>query len=128
MRTITVTDRQTLVDIAIQYYGTAAAVIDVCIDNQLELDTNINNGDQLLIQDTYPPSANANAADYLAANNLQVISITEYQPTNVLGDNQGDILAINNTDYLGVGWVWWLQVVSWRLQVAENRWVEGWRV
>jgi len=103
MRTITVTDRQTLVDIAIQYYGTAAAVIDVCIDNQLELDTNINNGDQLLIQDTYPPSANANTADYLAANNLQVISITEYQPTNVLGDNQGDILAINNTDYLGVG-------------------------
>ncbi len=101
MRTIQVTDRQTIMDIAIQYYGSAASVVDLCIDNNLELDANISNGDQLLIKDLYPDSANADAADYLLGNSINVISLAEFIPTNVLGDNQGDILAINSTDFLG---------------------------
>jgi hypothetical protein len=90
MRTILVLDRQNLVDIAIQYYGTAAAVIDLCQDNNLELDSDITPGTKLLIQDTYPESANSDVADYIQGNSIIVTSVAE-----PVGDDIGDFL-INN--------------------------------
>lgn len=102
MRPIIVSDRQNIVDVAIQYYGSAAAVIDLCIDNGLELDTDLTPGMILQIQDTYPDSANADVADYLQGNNVQVVSMSELNTADVLGDNDGDIIVTNEDNYLGV--------------------------
>jgi hypothetical protein len=101
MRTITVQDRQNIVDIAIQEYGSAASVIDLCIDNNLELDVDLEPGMTLQIQDSYPESADGDVADYLKINNIVVISMAEDDTNNVLGDNDGNFIITNDDDYIG---------------------------
>jgi hypothetical protein len=101
MRTITVTDRQNLVDIAIQYYGSADAVFDLCVDNGLELDTDLVARQTLLIEDTYPPNANGIVADYLQGNNVVVVSMSEDNPVAALGTNDGEFIITNDENYIG---------------------------
>lgn len=101
MRTIQVQDRQNIVDIAIQYYGSAASVIDLCQDNNLELDSDITPGMFLLIQDTYPDSADSDLADYLQGNSVVVVSMSELNDGDVLGDNDGNIIIDNDGNYIG---------------------------
>jgi len=105
MRNITITDRQNIVDIAIQYYGSAASVIDLCIDNNLELDSNLAAGQTLLIQDTYPDSANGDIADYLQGNTIVVVSMNEPLLPNdfdYLLDNNSDFIVTNDGSYIAV--------------------------
>ena len=101
MRTIKVLDRQNIIDVAIQYYGTAAAVIDLCQDIGLELDSELTPGQFLLVQNTYPASANGPVADYLAGNSVVVVSMDDDEDGDVLGDNTGDIIITNNGNYIG---------------------------
>ena len=105
MRTIQVLDRQNLVDIAIQYYGSAASVIDLCLDNNLELDSNIEPGTYLLIQDSYPDSANSDVADYIQSNNIIVTSVNEPPPdgSDVLIDNEGNFIITNDGYFIEIG-------------------------
>jgi len=101
MRTIQVQDRQNIIDIAVQYYGTAAAVIDLCQDNNLELDADLVPSSFLFVQDTYPESADTDVADYIQGNNIVVVSFNDAQPIEVLGDNAGNIIIDNNNNYIG---------------------------
>lgn len=100
MRTITVVDRQNIVDIAIQCYGSAAAVIDLCIDNNLELDSDLTPGMQLLIQDTYPESADSDVADYLQGNSVVVVSLGDDSPTAALGTNDDEFIITNDNNFI----------------------------
>jgi len=105
MRTIQVLDRQNLVDIAIQYYGSPAAVIDLCLDNNLELDSDLTPGTYLLIQDSYPESANSNVADYIQGNNIIITSITEplVDDSDLLIDNEGNFIITNDGYFIEIG-------------------------
>jgi len=104
MRLIQVVDRQNLIDIAVQYYGSAASVIDLCIDNSLELDTDIQPGDWLQIQDTYPDSADGDVADYISGNNIVVVSMSELAVVeddgDYLIDNDGNFIIDNDDDFI----------------------------
>ena len=100
MRIIQVNDRQNIVDIAVQYYGSAAAVIDLCIDNGLELDADIAPGMSLLIQDVYPDNADGDVADYLEGNNVVVVSVTEINDIAALGTNDDEFIITNNNNYI----------------------------
>jgi hypothetical protein len=103
MRQIQVQDRQNIVDIAIQYYGCAASVFDLIVDNGLELDTTLVAGQMLLIEDTYPASANGTVADYLQGNGVVVVSMDEASDGNALGTDDGAAAIITNDDnYIGV--------------------------
>jgi hypothetical protein len=101
MRTIQVQGRQNIIDIAVQYYGTAASVIDLCQDNNLELDADLVPGSFLQIQDTYPDSANPDVADYIQGNNIVVVSLDELNEGDVLGTNDGNIIITNNGNNIG---------------------------
>ena len=99
MRTIKVLDRQSIIDVAIQWYGCAASVIDLCQDNNLELDSDLTPGMTLLIQDTYPESADSDVADYIQGNNILVVSTIEVD-TGALGDNENDFIITNDNNYI----------------------------
>lgn len=100
MISVQVIDRQNLIDLAVQYYGAAAAVIDLCIDNNLELDDELPAGTMILIQDTYPDTADADFADYIKANNIQVVGVSDNTPGTALGTNDDDFIITNNGNYI----------------------------
>lgn len=102
MRTIQILDRQNIIDIAIQYYGTAAAVIDLCLDNNLELDSTLTPGGTLLIQDTYPDSASSDVADYIQGNGIIVVSTTDENDGTALGTNNNEFIITNNNSLISV--------------------------
>jgi len=101
MRTVFATDRQSIIDLAIQYYGAAAGVIDLCKDNGWELDHDVLPGDAVLLQDTYPDSANGDIADYLQGNNVIVVGTLEQNTDAVLGTNDGEFIITNDDNYIG---------------------------
>ena len=100
MISVQVLDRQNLVDLAVQHYGSAAAVIDLCIDNDLELDHELPAGTIILIQDTYPNTADVEFADYIKANDIRIVGINHTTPDTVLGTNDGDFIITNNDNYI----------------------------
>ena len=52
MRTIKVNQGQNLLDIALQEYGSTEALVDLVFDNNLEIDSVLAGGDELLIDDS----------------------------------------------------------------------------
>lgn len=100
MRTVIATDRQSIVDIAIQYYGSAAGLIDLCQDNGWELDHDLQPGDSILLQDSYPESANGDIADYLQGNNVIVVGTLEQNTDAALGTNNDEFIITNNDDFI----------------------------
>jgi len=100
MRNVQVIDRQNLIDLAIQHYGSAAAVIDICIDNNLELDDYLPAGTMILIQDAYPDTADAEFADYIKANDIRVVSLSEDNPATALGTNDDEFIITNDDNYI----------------------------
>jgi len=100
MRTIYALDRQTIMDIAIQYYGSAASLSDLCNDNGWDYDQDLQAGDAILIQDTYPASADGDVADYLQGNNVVVISLGEQNNSVALGTNDGQYIITNDDEYI----------------------------
>ena len=100
MISVQVIDRQNLIDLAVQYYGSAAAVIDLCIDNNLELDDELPAGSTILIQDTYPDTADQEFADYIKANNIQIVGVSNTAPGTALGTNDDEFIITNNYKYI----------------------------
>jgi hypothetical protein len=101
MRLVMVKDRQNLIDLAVQYYGSPAAVIDLCLDNDLELDDTLPTGTMIKIQDTYPDTAQPDFADYMTQSQIVVVSINEQDESQVLGTNNDGILITNNNGFIG---------------------------
>lgn len=101
MRTITVRDRQNLIDLAVQYYGSAAAVIDLCLDNDLELDNELAAGDKILVRDEYPDTAQDDVADYIRSQGI-IVATDVRDDLNVLGDNSGNYIITNDSDFIEV--------------------------
>ncbi|MEB0248518.1 hypothetical protein QN344_00165 [Mucilaginibacter sp. 5B2] len=100
MISVQVIDRQNLIDLAIQYYGSAAAVIDLCIDNNLELDDQLPAGTMILIQETYPETADPDFADYIKANEIQVVGVSDSTPGTALGTNDDEFIITNSSKYI----------------------------
>lgn len=95
MRYVMVKDRQSLIDLAVQHYGSAAAVIDLCLDNELEMDGVLQPGTMILIQENYPETAQPDYADYFLQNQIVVVSINEFDAGAVLGTNDDEYIITN---------------------------------
>jgi phage tail protein X len=100
MISVKVIDRQSLIDLAIQYYGSAAAVIDLCLDNNLELDDQLPAGTVIQIQDSYPDTADADFASYIKSNSIQVVSMSDDNPGTALGTNDDEFIITNDSKYI----------------------------
>lgn len=89
---------QTLMDIAVQYYGDPRALADLANDNGLSISTDIFAGQSLLIRDTYPETALSIYADYMKQGNISVVSSQggETESIRVLATNDNTVLADNN--------------------------------
>ncbi len=97
---VQVKDRQNLIDLAVQYYGSPAAVIDLCLDNDLELDDAVPAGSYIQIQDTYPDTAQSDFADYMMQSQIVVVSINEQDVSAVLGTNDGSVIITNDNNFI----------------------------
>lgn len=97
---VKVLDRQNLIDLAVQYYGSPAAAKYICIDNNLELDDDLSAGDTILIRETYPDTADKEFANYIKANNIIVVSFNE-QDGEVLGTNDNEYIITNDNNEIG---------------------------
>ncbi len=64
MSVYTVRPGQSLIDVAIQVYGSLEAMFDLCLDNQLEMDDDLATGQELLIRDVLPDTADADIVAY----------------------------------------------------------------
>jgi len=86
---------QTLMDIAIQYYGDARALVDLANDNGLSISADAFAGQSLFIQDTYPETALRIYADYLSKDSIKVVSSQggDTEITRVLATNNNDVLT-----------------------------------
>jgi hypothetical protein len=63
---------QNLIDIAMQYYGSAEAVVELCIDNQLDIGTAIQPGLVLVVNEAYV--VNKRLVQYYKDNQIIVAS------------------------------------------------------
>lgn len=95
---ITVHHGQTLMDIAIQFYGSADALVDLANDNGLALDASINPGDKLIINDVYPERALSIFSDYLKDNKIVVCSGDKVNAFSVLVTNDDEMILTNDTN------------------------------
>jgi hypothetical protein len=68
----TVLPGQNLIDIAMQYYGSAEAVVELCIDNQLDIGTAIQPGLVLVVNEAYV--VNKRLVQYYKDNQIIVAS------------------------------------------------------
>lgn len=89
---------QTLMDIAIQYYGDPRALADLANDNGLSMTTDVFAGQSLLIQDTYPLTALSIYADYMKQGSVKVGSSQggDSETIRVLATNENEVLADND--------------------------------
>jgi len=101
MISITVKDRQTLVDIAVQQYGSAASMIELCLDNSLEFDADLSPGSVLQIRDVVPNSGTEAVANYIRDNNIVILGISDDTIIDVLGTNNEEFIITNDNDYIG---------------------------
>lgn len=95
MITISVKDRQSIVDIACQYYGAPECVIELCQDNGLELDSELQAGQKLSIREVYPESADSVVADYIKESGISIVGASNAWFVDLLATNQGAAILIN---------------------------------
>lgn len=93
---------QSLMDVAIQMYGSAGALMQLAQDNGLALDADVFAGDELFIQDTYPETAISVFADYLTSNNIKVVSGQggDSDLIEVLSTNDDEVIIDNDDNGL----------------------------
>ena len=99
---ITVQYGQTLMDIAIERYGSASSLIELANDNGLSPSDEITAGTQLLIRDAKPDSAITLFSDYLNQNGIVVMSRQTAEETSVLATNDDDLLTDNDNNGIHV--------------------------
>lgn len=104
MRTITVHHGQSLMDIAIQYYGSASALFFLAADNNISLSEDILPNTQLLIRTEVPENGIAIFADFFTENDITVVSGQGglIQNIEVLATNNNEPISTNNNDLIPV--------------------------
>ena len=79
MQNISANNNQAVIDIAVQHAGSAQAIVDVCVDNNISATDNIANGQQLLISKT----RNKNVVNYLKSENIKPASDAAETPAGI---------------------------------------------
>lgn len=94
---------QTLMDLAIQFYGNASALVELANDNRLALDAEVAPGTELIIREVYPDSATPIFADYLKSIGEVVVSgQADLQPVELLSTNDDEAITDNEENYINV--------------------------
>jgi len=83
---------QTLLDLAIQNFGSAASLMDLAAANNLPIDAELQPGDTVIIPDEYPDSAIPVFADYMKASNKIVVSGQSPAAVEIIITNDGESL------------------------------------
>lgn len=99
---ITVQSGQTLMDIAVQHYGSANALIELASDNGLLLSDEVQPGQTLKIRDVLPDNAVSIFADYIAESNIVVVSKQAETNFDVLGTNDDEGITDNDNNGINV--------------------------
>lgn len=97
---IIVESGQTLMDLAIQYYGNPSAILELANDNNLSISDEVQAGTPLLVRDTKPETAISLFSDYLNENGTVVVSKQADTSQSVLGTNDDEILIDNDDNGL----------------------------
>jgi len=95
---------QSLMDIAVQQYGSAGALWDLAADNGHALDADVFAGDELVIRDSYPDTAIPIYADYLTGNSIKIVSHQggNLEHIEVLSTNDNEIITDNDQNGLEI--------------------------
>ena len=83
---------QSLMDIAIQYFGSAASLFELANANNLPMDADVQPGQSIIIPDDYPASAILVFADYMRESKKVVVSGLSPAAVEILITNDGDSL------------------------------------
>lgn len=89
---------QTLMDVSIERYGSAMALIDLANDNGLAADEDVFAGQELFIRDSYPETAIPIFSNYLIENKTKVLSGQggDTELIQVLSTNDDEIITDND--------------------------------
>jgi hypothetical protein len=93
---------QSLMDVALQYYGSADALPELAADNGLAIDASIAAGDALLVRDEAPAGARSIFSDYLRENGIRVVSGDTGTSETALASNDDEIISTNNNNGLQI--------------------------
>lgn len=97
MRTLTVEYGQTLVDIAVQAFGTADGLSTICNLNDLEFDEDLPAGLLLILPDA---DLNNDVLQYMINKNVKVNSHLTEQELEVLSVDDNEPIVDNDNNYL----------------------------
>lgn len=93
---------QSLMDLAIQLYGSASALVDLANDNGLALDAEVQPGQELIVRADYPDSAVGLFADYISENNIVVVSGDQVNALEVLVTHDDNPIGTNDNYGIGI--------------------------
>jgi hypothetical protein len=97
MKEIIIEEGQCLMDIAIQYYGSAESLVDLCNDNGLALGDSVASGTRLMIRKAMPISSNTLYMEYIYDNGVVVSSgSSAFEWAGVLATNMNQAIITNN--------------------------------
>ncbi|WP_443937096.1 LysM peptidoglycan-binding domain-containing protein [Pedobacter sp. MW01-1-1] len=99
---ITVQSGQTLMDIAVQYYGSANGLIELTQDNGLTLSDEVFPGQSLTIRETIPTNSVGLFADYLAETKTVIVSNQAETNFEVLATNDEEGISDNDNNAIHV--------------------------
>lgn len=97
---ILVESGQTLMDLAIQYYGNASAVVELAADNGLAITDELEPGETLNIREDKPATAIALFADYLNESGIVIVSKQSENTSSVLVTDEDEIITDNDDNGL----------------------------
>ena len=87
---------QTIMDVAIQEYGSAAGFVTLCQDNNLEFDDELDPGNAVLIRSDLPNTADVNIVDLYRLRGIQVNTGGDQPAPEVLLQQNGDPITQQN--------------------------------
>jgi len=86
-------------DIALQEYGRADAIVDLCALNDLEIDDDIFAGQILNLRDLTDADE---VAKYYRSKRIQVSSTLSMVPQSVLATGSGEPITTNDDNLIGI--------------------------
>ncbi|WEK18175.1 MAG: hypothetical protein P0Y49_15395 [Candidatus Pedobacter colombiensis] len=99
MRKVTVIVGQNIMDIAMQEYGDADAIVELCDMNNLELDDDVYAGQVLLLRDL---TESDEVARYYKSKSMMVSSTLSMVTEEVIATGSEEIIVMNNDSLIGI--------------------------
>jgi hypothetical protein len=99
MRSVTVIIGQNIMDIAMQEYGDADAIVEVCELNELEIDDDIYPGQVLNLRDL---TDDDEVANYYKSKGIEVSSTLSMVPVPILSTGADQPITTNNDNLTGI--------------------------